>query len=143
MKNTTAAVAALAAAILAGCSTFRPMMKDAFVDDDGLVVVVEYGEMSKPYKYKVVSPMNGVELECADRKLVKVTLPEPNGSTLSFYICQNESPKGTMYSTRDGKWRFLTIGVSCRIYLWSSQDNDYLLVFEGKNTPGVLEEMGL
>lgn len=141
MKLNIAFAALAAAALVAGCSTYRPQMKDAFVDNDGNVMVVEYGELSKPYKYKIVSPMNGVELECTDRKLLKITLPEPNGSTLAFYICQNDSPKGTMYATRDDKWKFITIGVQCRLYLQNEDKTDYLLVFEGRNSPSTLEEV--
>lgn len=139
----SAKLAGLASSVfIAGCSTFRSSMVDSFVDDLGNVMIVEYGEMSRPYTYKIVSPMNGVELECTDRKVVRVTLPEPNGSTLWFYICQNDSPKGTMYATRDGKWKFLTIGLMCRLYLQTEDRTDYLLVFGGTNTPSIIEGGG-
>ena len=141
MKLTTTLAAFAAAALAVGCSTFRSQMKDAFVDGEGNVLVVEYGELSKPYTYTIVSPMNGAELECSDRKLLKITLPEPNCETLAFYICQNDSPKGTMYATRDGKWKFLTIGVQSRLYLQNEDKTDYLLVFDGRNSPSVLEDL--
>ena len=135
------ASAVVFAALLSGCASFRVQQTDYFIDDDGNVMMVEYGESSRPYTYKMVSPMNGVEVECKDTKLVRVKLPEPSDETLLCYICQNESPKGTMYATRDNKWKYLTIGLKTRLYLWSTEDRDYLLVFEGTTAPSVLDEM--
>ena len=146
MRNAASIAASLlAAAALAGCSTFRPAQKDAFVDGDGNVMIAEYGSLSKPYTYMIVSPMNGVALECKDRRIVRVTLPSadgtPTGERLTFRICQNDSPKGTMYETKDKKWKYLTIGLKTRLYLWSADDKDYLLVFEGTTAPSILDEM--
>ena len=140
----TARISTLAAiaALLAGCASFRPLQSDYFLDGEGNVMKVEYGEASKPYTYKMVSPMNGVEVECSDTKLVRITLPEPSDETLLCYICQNESPKGTMYATKDGKWKFLTIGIASRLYLWYPEERDYLLVFEGNLSPSAGEEGG-
>ncbi len=135
-----AAAAAFVAAVLAGCTSFRPTQRDAFVDDEGNVLRVEYGVASKPYSYKMVSPMNGVEVEGHDTKMVILKTPEPENDTLTCYICQNPSPKGTMYGTRDDKWRYLTVGLMCRLYLWDPAENDYILVFEGNSTPSVIEE---
>jgi len=133
--------AAVLAALLAGCASFRQQQVDYFLDGDGNVMKVEYGESSRPYSYKMVSPMNGAEVECTDTKLVRIRLPEPSNKTLLCYICQNESPKGTMYSTKDGKWKFLTIGIACRLYLWYPDEREYLLVFEGNSSPSAGEEV--
>ena len=129
--------------LLAGCAAFRSMQTDAFIDADGNVLVAEYGESSRPYKFKIRSPMNGAELECTDNKLVRLRLPEPSGERLTLRICQNDSPKGTMYSTKDAKWKLLTIGLACRLYLWYPQEKEYILVFEGDLSgidPEALEE---
>jgi len=136
------ASAAVLLALLAGCASFRPLQVDYFLDDDGNVMEVEYGESSKPYTYKMVSPMNGAEVECTETKLVRIKLPEPSTETLLCYICQNESPKGTMYATRDGKWKFLTIGIASRLYLWYPDEREYLLVFEGNISPSAGEDGG-
>lgn len=136
------ASAVVFAALLSGCASFRVQQTDYFIDDDGNVMMVEYGESSRPYTYKMVSPMNGVEVECKDTKLVRVKLPEPSDETLLCYICQNESPKGTMYATRDNKWKYLTIGIASRLYLWYPEENDYLLVFEGNLSPSAAEDAG-
>ncbi len=129
----------LAAALLAGCTSFRPTQKDAFVDGNGEVLLVEYGEASRPYTYTLVSPMNGAELECTDTKMVRLTMP--NGKRLLCYICQNVSPKGTMYETRDKKWKYLTIGLASRLYIERPEIRDYELYFEGTICPSALDEV--
>ncbi len=130
----------LTAALFTGCTTFRPAQKDAFIDDDGNILVVEYGEASKPYTYTMVSPMNGVEVECTDRKMVRLDLPD--GKRLVCYICQNAFRQGTMYQTRDKKWKYLTIGLACRLFRYDPAKNDYLLVYEGNICPSALDEVG-
>lgn len=134
MKTTTlsAALAAAACALLAGCASFRPAMEDSFIDGEGNILHVVYGERSRPYTYKIVSPMNGAELDCTDTKMVRITLPAPNLRVIDGYICQNDSPKGTMYETKDRKWKFLTIGIRSRLYLINETKDDYLLVFDGE-----------
>ncbi len=129
----------LAAALLAGCASFRPFQKDAFIDDEGNILVVEYGVSSKPYTYTMVSPMNGVEIECTDTKMVRATLPSKE--RIVCYICQNNSPKGTMYMTRDRKWKYLTVGLASRLYLLNREIDDYMLVFEGNVCPSALDEV--
>ena len=103
-----------------------------FIDGEGNILHVRYGERSRPYTYKIVSPINGAELECTDTKMVRITLPAPNLSVIDGYICQNDSPKGTMYETKDRKWKFLTIGIRSRLYLVNETGDDYLLVFDGE-----------
>ncbi|MGN0854926.1 MAG: hypothetical protein ACI4R9_05325 [Kiritimatiellia bacterium] len=123
-----------------GCASFRLMQTDAFVDDQGNAIVVEYGECSKPYTYRIQSPANGNTLECQDTKMVRVRLP--SDKVIVCRVCQNESPKGTMYATKDGKWKYLTIGLASRIYLWYPDEREYLLVFEGSNSPSALDDKG-
>ena len=132
MKHTMTFAVFAAAALVAGCATFKPTMKELFVDDKGNVMTVEYGDRSRKYEYEMVSPMNGVVVKSTATKMVRVTTPEPENEVLDFYLCQNVSPKGTMYSTRNEKWKFLTIGTASQLYLWSPDENDYLLVFEGE-----------
>ncbi|MCR5414284.1 MAG: hypothetical protein K6F50_06105 [Kiritimatiellae bacterium] len=121
-----------AAALLSGCSTFRLVQEDMFVDGDGLVLTARYGELSRPYTYEIVSPVNGAVLECTDRSVVELVLPEPSGEEIMCYICQKIAGKGTMYMTRDRKWKYWTIGTMSRLYLINEAGDDYLLVFEGR-----------
>lgn len=144
MKRTIhPALLAALSAVLAGCSTFHPLHDDAFIDDKGNVLYAVYGECSKPYTYNIVSPANGRELPCTEKKMVRIRLPDPNGSRVDCYICQNPFPKGTMYGTRDGKWKYLTIGVKSRLYLVNEERNDYLLVFEGEFYPAGSGQKGM
>ena len=138
--RSTAIFAAAAALACAGCATFRGTQKDAFIDDEGNILRVEYGVSSREYTYKLVSPMNGAEIDGHDVKMVRVLTPEPENDKLTFYICQNPSPKGTMYETKDKKWKFLTVGIWCALYLWDPEEGQYLLVFEGDSNPAILEE---
>ena len=131
MKRILALAAAIAA--LQGCATFNRANVNAFVDDNGRVLMVEYGTRSRPYTYYIVSPMNGNRLECQDDKMVKLEMPD--GSRHVCYICQNEIPKGTMYSTRDKEIRFLTIGLQSRVYKFVPERNDYLEIFDGQLSP--------
>ena len=126
---------ALAAAIAAlhGCATFNRDQVSAFVDGGGRVLRVEYGTRSSPYTYYIVSPVNGNRLECHDDKMVKLEMPD--GSRHVCYICQNEIPKGTMYSTRDNEIRYLTIGFQSRVYKYVPERNDYLEIFDGQLSP--------
>ncbi len=116
---------------MAGCASFQPTQKFSFVDDNGLVLKAEYGVSSEPYHYPMVSPMNGVEVECTDTKMVKITLPPPNNEVLTCYICQNLLGKGTMYGTKDGKWKYATTGLYCRLYVWIPELRDYQHVYSG------------
>lgn len=131
-KTLIPALAAVACALCAGCASFRQAMEDSFIDGEGNILHVRYGERSRPYTYKIVSPINGAELECTDTKMVRITLPAPNLSVIDGYICQNDSPKGTMYATKDKKWKYLTIGIRSRLYLVNETGDDYLLVFDGE-----------
>lgn len=117
--------------LVVGCTSFHSTQKFSFVDDNGLVLKAEYGLAAKPYHYKMISPMNGVEVDCTDTKMVKVTLPPPNNETIVCYICQNLLGKGTMYGTRDNKWKYATTGLYCRLYLWIPQLGDYQHVYSG------------
>ena len=130
----------LSALLTGGCASFRKTQTDAFVDGEGNAIVVEYGVSSKPYTYQIKSPMNGNTLDCQDTKMVRVRLP--SGETIVCRVCQNDSPKGTMYMTDDRKWKYLTIGLASRVYLWYPEEKDYLLVFEGNNNPNALDDNG-
>ena len=131
MRRLLAIASAIAA--LQGCATFNRASVNAFVDDNGRVLVVEYGTRSRPYTYYIVSPMNGNRLECHDDKMVKLEMPD--GSRHVCYICQNEIQKGTMYSTRDNEVRYLTIGFQSRVYKYVPERNDYLEIFDGQLSP--------
>ena len=119
----------LAAAALVGCAGFRETAKSSFIDDEGNFLVARYGELTREYSYDIVSPVNGARLTNKDKRIVKVQLP--NGEWKDFYYCMQDVPQGTMYTTRDGQWKYWTTGLMSRLYLIDEQRTDYLLVFEG------------
>lgn len=127
----------MSALLTSGCASFQKTQTDAFIDGNGNILQVQYGVRTKPYSYRMVSPMNGKEFEGRDTKMVRIKTPA--NQILTGYICQNNSPKGTMYSTKDNKWRYLTVGLMSRLYLWFPEESDYLLVFEGTISPGAVE----
>ena len=129
MGKILASVLLLAVAALSGCSSFRCNQTESFIDDDGNVVHVEYGELSRSYTYRMVSPMNGYVTEGESSKFVRVELPSLEW--IDCRICQNPFAYGTMYMTEDEKWRYFTMGLECAVYLQSEDKSDYLLVFKG------------
>lgn len=126
------AVAAAALALAAaGCNSFTVNQTNAFVDEDGLVLTVRYGQMEKEKTTTFRSPVNGKDVELRSRLAVSLTLPEPNGSTVMAYQCLNMLPSGTMYKSSDGKWLFHANGISCSLYLVNETGDDHYLVFSG------------
>ena len=129
--KTRMAILAAASVILAGCNTFVVNQTSAFVDDDGNVLTVRYGQLEKERTTTVKNPLTRKDVEMRSRLAVSLTLPKPNGSELMAYQCMNFLPSGTMYSTSDGKWLFLANGISSAVYLINEDKTDYLLVFSG------------
>ena len=115
--------------LLAGCASFRRTQRDMFIDDDGYLVHVEYGERSSPHRYKMVSPMNGRSIDCESKLMVRVQLPDEKWITC--YFCQNDFTYGTMYSTDDGDWKYFTTGLECAVFRKDTRRNDYLIVYKG------------
>ena len=68
-------LAVTAALLTAGCASFRKTQADAFIDGNGNILQVQYGVRTKPYTYKMVSPMNGKEFEGRDTKMVRLMTP--------------------------------------------------------------------
>ncbi len=127
-----------AMAALAGCTLTRRTQGDLnYVDEDGNVLVVQCAELSRSYTYEMVSPANGAVVECKDNRVVDLILPAPSGEKVRCFICQNYGPKGTMYMSKDKKWRYWTIGTMSRLYLINETGDDYLLVFGG-----ILDDLG-
>ena len=116
-------------ALSLGCTFFRCSQTDSFIDDFGNVLHVEYGNLSRPYRFKMVSPANGQVTEGESTKFVRVELP--SGDWIECRYCQNDFPYGTMYETEDAKWRYFTTGLECAVYLQTEDRQDYLLVFKG------------
>ncbi len=120
---------ALFALLFAGCNSFITQQTSSFIDDEGNMITVRYGQLEKPRKTEFISPVNGKTLDMSSRLAVDIILPD--GGTFMGYQCLNMLRTGTMYKSSDGKWLYHANGASCSIYLINEREDDYLLVFNG------------
>ncbi|MBR2839313.1 MAG: hypothetical protein IKE55_11045 [Kiritimatiellae bacterium] len=132
-----AALCALALAFAAGCQSYDVVQKNVFVDEDGNVVVVEYGRSSSDHVNKFVAPTTGREMEFRSKLVVRAELPDGTGFTA--WQCMNFLARGTMYKTDNEKWMLLADGFSCAVYRRTDEDKTrYMEVYRGVlcDTPG-------
>ena len=54
---------ALILSALTGCNSFKVMQSNSFIDEDGNLIIVRYGQLAKPHKTQFVSPVNGKTLD--------------------------------------------------------------------------------
>lgn len=117
-------------ALLVGCHTYDIVQSNVFSDDDGNVVVIDYGRSEKPHVNTFVSPANGETLEFKSTLVVAVTLPD--GKHLTAWQCMNFQHSGTMYKTDDEKWLVHVNGFSAMLYQQTAENKDrYLEVYRG------------
>ena len=121
----------LAAALLQGCQSYQIVQRNVFADDDGRVIVVDYGRSDSDHHNTFVSPVTGKEMDFHTRLVVKVQLPD--GDTIKAWQCMNFLPRGTMYMTDNEEWKVLANGFSCIIYHRTGEKppKDYLEVYRG------------
>ena len=131
MRTVRTVALAFAFAALAGCNTFTCSQTDSFIDDQGNVLHVEYGELKKPYTYTMTSPSNGKTIDGTSTRLVRIELPAPSREWIEARTCQCPFRYGTMYETVDRKWRYFTTGLESAVYLLAEDGKDYYLVFKG------------
>ena len=129
MKRSSTLAVLLALAAAAGCNSMRVTQTNAFADENGDVISVEYGVLEKDHVTTFVSPYNKKEQEFKSKLAVNLTLP--SGETVRAYQCMNMMRTGTLYKTDDGKWLYLANGTTCRIYLVNEDATDYYEVFSG------------
>ena len=124
-----ACVAALAAA---GCTSFTPLQTSMFTDEEGNIVVVDYGRDLKDHESKFTAP-SGKVMTMKSKLKVRVTLPD--GTDFLAWECMNPLPSGTMYRTSNEKWMYHANGISCRVFKKAvnpdTGQDDYLEIFEG------------
>ena len=117
--------------LLLGCQSYTIVQRNVFADDDGQVIVVDYGRSDSDHHNSFVSPVTGKEMDFHTRLVVKVQLPD--GDTIKAWQCMNFLPRGTMYMTDDEEWKVRANGFSCTIYHQTGEKppRDYLEVFRG------------
>lgn len=117
--------------LLAGCSTFTPQQSFMFTDEDGQIIVSDYGNLKEKRASKFFAP-NGKEMTMLSDKVVRVTLPD--GESFTAYECLNPLPIGTMYKSSNEKWMYHAAGISCQVYRKAVNprgEPDHELVYEG------------
>ena len=125
------AFAFLATVLLQGCQSYEIVQRNIFADDDGNVVIVDYGRSESEHCNTFVSPVTGKEMDFRTKLVVKVQLPD--GETVKAWQCMNFLPRGTLYKTDDGEWKLLADGFSFSVYHRTGEPSprDYLEVYRG------------
>lgn len=117
-------------ALLSGCHSFDIVQSNVFSDDDGNVLVIDYGRSDKPHTNTFVSPANGETLEFKSTLVIEVTLP--NGKHFIAWQCMNFLQSGTMYKTDDEEWMVHVNGFSAMLYQQTKENKTrYLEVYRG------------
>ena len=133
-----AVLSALFAALAAGCQSYAIVQKNVFVDEDGNVVVVEYGRGEREHVNTFIAPTTGREMEFRSRLVVCAEMPD--GTRFTAWQCMNFLARGTMYKTDNERWMLLADGFSCAVYRRAEGDgSQYEEVYRGVlcDTPGV------
>ena len=127
----TLCLCASALNLLSGCQSYEIVQRNIFADDDGNVVIVDYGRSESEHCNTFLSPVTGKEMEFHTKLVVKVQLPD--GETIKAWQCMNFLPRGTMYKTDNDEWKVLANGFSCVIYHQTGEPppREYLEVYRG------------
>ena len=125
----------LAAALLLmqGCQSYEIVQRNIFADDDGNVVIVDYGRSESEHHNTFLSPVTGKEMDFHTKLVVKVQLPD--GDDFKAWQCMSFLPPGTgtMYKTDNEEWKVLANGFSFSIYHRTGEPppRDYIEVYRG------------
>ena len=124
-------LAAAALLLMQGCQSYTINQRLIFADDDGNVVIVDYGRSESEHCNTFVSPVTGKEMDFRTKLVVKVQLPD--GKTVKAWQCMNFLSRGTMYGSDNGEWKALANGFSFSIYHRTGEPapRDYLEVYRG------------
>ena len=131
MKRLPSLLAALAALVLAGCTSFEPLQTSLFTDEDGNILSVDYGRSKEDHESKFVAP-NGKVMTMKSKLVVRVTLPD--GDDFVAWECMNPLLSGTMYRTDNERWMYHANGITCRVFMEAINprgEKDYIIAYEG------------
>lgn len=114
MSFTGGVLAAVGLGLTVGCQSYTIVQRNVFADEDGNLVIVDYGRSDDYHCNTFVSPATGREMEFKSKLVVKVQLPD--GDTIKAWQCMNFLRHGTMYRTDNEEWMVLAGGFTCIIY---------------------------
>ena len=100
--------------LISGCQSYTILQRNVFADDDGNVVVVDYGRSERDHVNAFTSPVTGASMDFKSKLMVEVQLPD--GDRAKAWQCMNFLPMGTMYLSENSEWRFLANGFSFVVY---------------------------
>ena len=116
-----------------GCQSYEIVQRNIFADDDGNVVIVDYGRSESEHHNTFLSPVTGKEMDFHTKLVVKVQLPD--GDDFKAWQCMSFLPPGTgtMYKTDNEEWKVLANGFSFSIYHRTGEPppRDYIEVYRG------------
>ena len=114
---------------LSGCTSFNLKQTVRFINEDGDVIVVDYGDGDSEYVSKFTAPRTGREMEFKSKNRVFVTLPD--GKNFYAFECVNELSTGTMYQSSGEEWYYHANGLTCTVYRRVGNTRDFAPVFNG------------
>ena len=114
---------------LSGCNCFNWKQTLRFINEDGEIIVVDYGVGDSEHVTKFNAPKTGRPLEFKSKNRVIVTLTD--GKSFDGYECVNELRSGAMYQSDDEEWYYHANGFTCTVYRRVGKTRDYAPVFTG------------
>ena len=115
--------------LLFGCTSFNLKQSVRFINDDGKIIAVDYGDGDSEYVTTFTAPMTGREMEFKSKNRVFVRMPD--GKEFFAFECVNELQSGTMYQSDDKEWYYHANGFVCTVYHRVGKSRDLASVFKG------------
>ena len=115
--------------LLCGCTSFNLKQTVRFINEDGEIIVVDYGDGDSEYVTKFTVPKTGKQMEFKSKNRVFLTMPD--GRDFFAFECVNELRTGTMYQSADEDWYYHANGFVCTVYRRVGETRDYAPVFTG------------
>lgn len=119
----------LLASFFSGCTSFNLKQTVRFINEDGEIIVVDYGDGDSDYVTTFTVPTTGKKMEFKSKNRVFVTLPD--GHDFYAFECVNELMTGTMYQSSDEDWYYHANGFVCTVYRRVGKTRDFAPVFTG------------
>ena len=122
-------ILAFSTLLFAGCTSFNLKQTVRFINEDGEIIVVDYGEGDSEYVTRFNAPRTGRPMEFKSKLRVFVTMPD--GRDFYAFECVNELRTGAMYQSSDEEWYYHANGFVCTVYHRVGDTRDLAPVFTG------------
>ena len=115
--------------LFVGRTSFNLKQTVRFINEDGDVIVVDYGDGNSDYVTKFTVPKTGKQMEFKSKNRVFLTMPD--GTSFYAFECVNELRTGAMYQSADEEWFYHANGFVCTVYRRVGKTQDLAPVFTG------------